>query len=128
MSDGNSRSASSFRKGTYTDSHVKFLTRLNVEKFPFISEKEFIREGEFNDDGKQKVWVVDALIFSILTADIDGDAHLSRHAEKNDGKKDAWLIQHGFVPFRFTNDMVNFHLDDCIKVIRQEAWKRNLIR
>jgi hypothetical protein len=122
------RSASTYRMGTFSESHVLLMDRLNREHIPYEGEKWFGR-GIFTNDGTmEKGWIADIFItvpfVSQLVVEIDGESHNSRHRMKLDAEKDLWFQNRGIRVLRFTNDDVKVNMDKVISKIRLEMARR----
>src|SRR5436309_15830069 len=94
------RSASTFRRGQFTDSHVKVLAYLNQLGVSYKAEEVVRCWGIFDGRGRPKSFKVDVLIvddkYHTGVIEIDGAVHNTWIRSKKDVEKDYQLNLLGF--------------------------------
>jgi very-short-patch-repair endonuclease len=90
------RQASNFRKGEFTNSHIKALALLNDNHVGYLAEQVVHCFGEFDSQGRPVSYKVDILINDVRYAsgviEIDGDIHRKLPQERKDIRRDHHLM------------------------------------
>ena|SRR5207245_3244289 len=92
------RQASTFRKGQFTDSHVKVLAYLNQLGVSYKAEEVVHCWGKFDRKDRPVSFKVDCLIndsqYGSGIIEVDGGSH--KDFDKKEWRRDFWLKEFGF--------------------------------
>jgi very-short-patch-repair endonuclease len=104
------RQASNFRKGQFTNSHIKALALLNDNHVGYLAEQVVHCFGEFDVQGRPISYKVDILVndarYSSGVIEIDGDIHRKLPQERKDIRRDHHLIMQKLWVEHIANDQI----------------------
>lgn len=119
-----SEKAGSKTPSQYTAAQITFGNALAKLGLQVEFEQEFLREGEFNREGKHKSYVVDILVNRTIAVELEGEGSSS----KDDNIRDQFLKAKGLAVIHLPNELALQNLEheaNCIKMLADGKKRQN---